>query len=83
MEINENWYRYFDGASEIMLFASGITGVGVILFYVIKAHRMRSRMRVRLESVTAVDEASRERDGGSLLPRGICGRLSTFEKRMQ
>ena len=58
LRMDESLYRYFDGASEILLFVSGITGVGVILFYVIKAHRMRSRMRARLRNTAAVEEVN-------------------------
>jgi uncharacterized membrane protein YfcA len=39
---------YFNQSSKLLLLASGITGVGVILFHVIKAYRNRMRVRASL-----------------------------------
>ena len=50
VDLNEEWYPYLDGASEALLYFSGITGLAVILYNVYKAHRLRSRMRARLEA---------------------------------
>ncbi len=51
LNMDQGWDVYFNMASKVMLFASGLSGVGVILFYVFKAYRLRNRIRIDLESV--------------------------------
>ncbi len=50
MEMDEGWDVYFNQASKIMLFLAGLSGVGVILYNVFIAYRLRRRMRAELET---------------------------------
>lgn len=51
ISIDPSWDTYLNGASKVMLFASGITGAGIILFNVFRAYRQRSRVRASLAAV--------------------------------
>ena len=44
------WDAYFEGASKGLLYASGITGVVIILFFVFKAYFQRRRIRASVVS---------------------------------
>jgi len=50
LEMDPSWDVFFNQASKTMLFVSGISGVGVILFNVIKAYFLRNRIRTKLEA---------------------------------
>ncbi len=50
LDMDQGWDVYFNMGSKVMLFASGISGVGVILFYVFKAYFLRNRIRLDLET---------------------------------
>ncbi len=51
LDIDAGWDRYFNLASKIFLFASGISGVVVILYQVIRAYRRRRRLSRTLQVV--------------------------------
>jgi uncharacterized protein len=42
---DEHWDVYFNGASELVLYASGIAGCGLILYQVFRAYRVRCKLQ--------------------------------------
>ncbi len=50
IDFDPGWDIYFNQASKIMLFVSGSVGVGVILYNVFKAYRLRRRIHAELEA---------------------------------
>jgi uncharacterized protein len=42
---DEHWDVYFNGASELILYASGIAGCGLILYQVFRAYRVRCKLQ--------------------------------------
>ncbi len=49
LNIDPGWDRYFNLVSKFFLFASGISGCLVILFYVVRAYRQRREMHRTLQ----------------------------------
>ncbi len=49
LSIDAGWDRYFNLVSKFFLFASGISGCLVILFYVVRAYRQRREMHRTLQ----------------------------------
>jgi uncharacterized membrane protein YfcA len=47
-EYEAGWDRYFSAASKVLLYASGIVGVAIILFFVLKAFLYRRRVQASL-----------------------------------
>ncbi|MEW6443760.1 MAG: sulfite exporter TauE/SafE family protein [bacterium] len=53
VDMDPAWDPFFNGASKLLLFASGLSGAGVILFHVLRAYRQRSRVRASLTAAGA------------------------------
>ncbi|MBI4677176.1 MAG: sulfite exporter TauE/SafE family protein [Elusimicrobia bacterium] len=60
-----SWDGAFNAASKALLFASGITGVVVILFHVFRAYWQRGKIHASLTAAACAEGAGR---GGSLSP---------------
>lgn len=54
ININSQWDRYFNGASKALLFASGISGVIVILGAVFRAYAKRRRVQAMLPTTQEI-----------------------------
>lgn len=50
LNFNPGWDKYLNQTSKAMLFISGLSGVGLILFNVFRAYRLRNRIRIELET---------------------------------
>ncbi len=50
-DFSRNWDTYFNSASKTFLFASGISGVAVILYSVLKAYMRRQRIQASLAAI--------------------------------
>ncbi len=44
IDMNPDWDIYFNQASKVLLFAAGLSGSGIILFYVLRAYRHKRRV---------------------------------------
>jgi len=58
MAMNPRWDVYFNTASKFLLFAAGVSGTLIILFYVIRAYRQRRRIERSLRSVQKMEPSS-------------------------
>jgi uncharacterized membrane protein YfcA len=56
--MNPAWDSYFNQASKILLFVAGMSGAGMILYFVIKAYRQRRQIHQTLMSVEGISEAA-------------------------
>jgi len=45
VSFDETWDAYFNGASELILYASGLAGCGLILYQVFRAYRQRCKLQ--------------------------------------
>ncbi|MGW8265813.1 MAG: sulfite exporter TauE/SafE family protein [Longimicrobiales bacterium] len=52
------WDAYFNQASKILLFVAGMSGAGMILFFVVKAYRQRRQIHQTLMSAEGLPEAA-------------------------
>ncbi len=48
IQLDPAWDAHFNMASEVMLFAAGISGSGLILYHVVRSYRQRLRVQKRL-----------------------------------
>jgi hypothetical protein len=51
ISMDPSYNEYFNQASKALLFASGLAGLGLILFLVVKAHRRRMQVQASLRRV--------------------------------
>jgi hypothetical protein len=56
--MNPDWDVYFNQASKGMLFVAGISGMGIILYNVIKAYRQRRRVETTLIELREVEQVT-------------------------
>jgi len=52
------WDPYFNQASKILLFVAGMSGAGMILFFVVKAYRQRRQVHQTFMSAEGLSEAA-------------------------
>ncbi len=60
LSMNPHWDVYFQTASKFLLFAAGLSGVVIILFYVIRAYRQRRRIELSLRGVQRMEAPETE-----------------------
>jgi hypothetical protein len=57
-QMDPAWDVWFNQASKILLFVAGLSGAGMIMYFVIKAYRQRRQIQQTLLSVEGVSEAA-------------------------
>ena len=59
MHMDPSWDAYLNGASKVLLFLAGFSGLAMILYLVVRAHRQRVRIQARLmQTCSQPDRAS-------------------------
>jgi hypothetical protein len=58
LQMDPAWDVYFNQASKILLFLAGMSGAGMIMFFVIKAYRQRRQIHQTLLAGEGLSEAA-------------------------